>query len=338
VAEVSTILVYSGLELTGDGFMKIPFLRAIRATWPNARVTWLAGQGKSVYASTLKPLVETYLDEVIEDAHIGWGVFELLRRPLSPRRFDLVIDTQRRGLTTLILRRMRHGTFIAGTGGYAFSDRKPAGKYRKPPALIDQLLDLVRVASGAEPGFAPPPPLPASFDQAALRMLPEGARYVGLSPGAGGKYKCWPRDRFAALARHLQTRGAVPVFILGPQEPGWDAVLRDAVPEALFPLQDNRVPDPIRHSPLFTMALGRRLDFAVANDSGTSHMLAAAEVPLVSLFGPTPPSKFAPLTPDLTVLRAQDFVDDAADMSAIPLAAVAAAADRKLAARGARRG
>jgi ADP-heptose:LPS heptosyltransferase len=337
MTQVSTILVYSGLELTGDGFMKIPFLRAIRATWPEARVTWLAGQGKSVYASTLKPLVETYLDEVIEDAHVGWDVLELLRRPLAPRRFDLVIDTQRRGLTTLILKRIRHGTFIAGTGGYFFSDLKPAAGYRKPPALIDQLLDLVRVASGAEPGLAPAPTLPASFDQAALRLLPEGVRYVGLSPGAGGKYKCWPRDRFAALGRHVQARGALPVFILGPQEPGWDAELRQAVPEALFPLQDGRVSDAIRVSPLFTMALGRRLDFVIANDSGTSHMLAAAETPLVSLFGPTPPAKFAPLTPDLTVLRAQDFVHDAADMGAIPFAAVAAAVDRKLAARGPRR-
>ncbi|HUC62112.1 MAG TPA: glycosyltransferase family 9 protein [Alphaproteobacteria bacterium] len=336
MVEAATILVYSGLELTGDGFMKIPFLRAIRASWPSARVTWLAGQGKSVYASTLKPLVETYIDEVIEDAHIGWHVHELLTRPLAPRRFDLVIDTQRRGLTTLILRRIRHGTFIAGTGGFLFSDLKPAGKYRKPPALVPQLLDLVRVALGREPGFAPPPPLPARFDAAARALLPEGTRYVGLAPGAGGKYKCWPRDRFAALARHIQTLGVRVAFILGPQEPGWDAELGAEVPGALFPLQDSRVADEVRRSPLFTMAVGRRMALVVANDSGTSHMLAAADTPLVSLFGPSPPAKFAPLTPDLTVLRAQDFAPDSSAMEAIPLDAVAAAVERKLAAGGAR--
>jgi ADP-heptose:LPS heptosyltransferase len=335
--EASTILVYSGLELTGDGFMKIPFLRAIRETWPKARVTWLAGQGKSVYASSLKPLVESYIDEVIEDADIGWNPHELLWRPLAPRRFDLVIDTQRRGLTTLILRRIRHGTFIAGTGGYFFSDLKPVGKYKKPPALVSQLLDLVRVASGREPGFAPPPALPEHFDDAARALLPEGIAYVGLAPGAGGKYKCWPRDRFAALARHAQENAARAVFILGPQEPGWERELAAAVPGALFPLQDMSVPDEIRRSPLFTMALGRRLAFVVANDSGTSHMLAAAETPMVSLFGPTPPAKFAPLTPDLTVLRAQDFAPDASDMSAIPLDAVAAALDARLEAARSRR-
>ena len=48
-AAPETILAYSGLELMGDGFMKIPFLRALRGTWPQARITWLAGAGRTVY-------------------------------------------------------------------------------------------------------------------------------------------------------------------------------------------------------------------------------------------------------------------------------------------------
>ncbi len=50
------ILVYSGLELLGDGVMKLPFVRALRRCWPAARITWLAGKGKTVYAGTLAPL------------------------------------------------------------------------------------------------------------------------------------------------------------------------------------------------------------------------------------------------------------------------------------------
>src|SRR4029077_14023984 len=40
------ILVYSGLELLGDGVMKLPFVRALRRCFPTARITWLAGKGK----------------------------------------------------------------------------------------------------------------------------------------------------------------------------------------------------------------------------------------------------------------------------------------------------
>lgn len=327
-ANAETILVYSGLELMGDGFMKIPFLRALRAGWPRARITWLVGKGKTVYAEALKPLVTAYLDEIIEDAGIGSRAIELLRRPLSGRRFDLVIDTQRRGLTTLILRRVHHRIFVSGMGGFLFSDLKPAGRYGKPPALVNQLLDLARVAAGSDPGFAPPPGLPEQYGAAARAVLPDGERCVGLVPGAGGKYKCWSRERYAALAKRLVKLGVRPAFLLGPQEPGWPEKLRAAVPEARFPLQDMHVPPVIASSPLYTMAIGRRLKLVITNDCGTAHMLAAADTPLISLFGPSSPSKFAPFTPDLTIIRAQDFGGES--MEAIPFEAVAAVVERKL--------
>jgi ADP-heptose:LPS heptosyltransferase len=71
------------------------------------------------------------------------------------------------------------------------------------------------------------------------------------------------------------------------------------------------------------MALAKRLTLAVANDSGTSHMLAAVDTPLVSLFGPTPAAKFAPLVSRRNMLTAQQFGSDR--MSAIPVEAVESA-------------
>lgn len=323
-----TVLVYSGRELMGDGFMKVPFLRALRGAWPRARITWLAGAGKTVYAGPLRPLVAPYLDEIIEEAGIGLGAGELFRRPLAGRPFDLVLDTQRRVLTTLILRRARHRLFVSGAADFRLSDCRPASPYRKPAAMVDQLLDLLRVATGREPDLSPPPPIPGHYEAAARAALPEGETHLGLVPGAGGRHKCWPLECFVALARAAAARGWRPVFLLGPDERDWLAELSEAVPEARFPLQDPAAPAELAPSPLFTMAVGRRLALAVTNDCGTAHMLAAAETPLLSLFGPTAPQKFAPATPDLTLIRAQDFGGEA--MAAIPLAAVLAALERKL--------
>src|SRR5260221_8853 len=50
------ILVYSGLERLGDGVMKLPFVGALRRRWPEARLTWLAGKGTTVYPHPLAPL------------------------------------------------------------------------------------------------------------------------------------------------------------------------------------------------------------------------------------------------------------------------------------------
>lgn len=322
------LLVYSGLELIGDGVMKLPFLRALRQRWPEAHITWLAGKGKTVYAHALAPLATPLLDEIIEEAGIGSRAAELLRRPLPHRRFDLVIDTQRRVLTTLILRRIRTRCFVSAAARFLLSDRRPPRGYQRPPRLVDQLLDLVTVAGGkrVEPHGAPAVGPP--WSEAAALALPSGPVYVGIAPGAGGVEKRWPLERFVALAAAQQRRGRRTVLLLGPDERGWAEELRAALPEALLPLQDGRIANEVAASPLFTVALGQRLSLAVANDSGAGHLLAASGVAMVSLFGPSAAAKFAPAAQRLTVIEAQRFAST--EMAAIPVEAVSEAVELSL--------
>lgn len=328
VPDIETILVYSGLERLGDGLMKLPFLRALRRAWPAARITWLAGKGPSVYGGVLAPLVRGLIDELVEDAGAGRSWRELLSpplagTPLAGRRFDMIIDSQRRVPTALILRRIPHRLFVSGAAGFLLSDRKPPGGARKSPALARQLLDMLELASGrpADPSF--PLDLEPRLLEAAEALLPEGPTYLGLAPGAGARHKCWPLERYVELATDQQRRGRVPVFLLGPAEADWAGEIAAALPTALLPEQDPRA-GAAGGSPLLTIALGRRLAAAVANDSGAGHLLAAAGCPLVSLFGPSSPAKFAPLANALRVVAARDFAGGPA-MTAISVEAVARA-------------
>jgi ADP-heptose:LPS heptosyltransferase len=313
---INSILVYVGLDRVGDGVMKLPFLRALRGAYPQARITWLAGQGKSEFAGSLRPLTAGLIDEVIDQAGIGGNWRGLFGRPLAGRRFDLVLDTQRRLLTTLIVKRIRHGCFVSGAADGLFSDRKPPRGWKKPKAMVRQMLELVELASGEPARLLPDITLPPDLRAAAEQALPAGPLYVGLAPGAGGKHKCWPLDRFIALGRRQQQAGRVAVVFLGPEEMQWEEGLRAGLPAARFPLRGDAPP------PL-TIALAGRLAAAVANDSGTGHMLAAGGAPMVSLFGPTPPEKFAPTAARLRIVRAQAFGGDT--MAAIPLDAVSEA-------------
>ena len=321
--EPPSICVYVGLDLVGDGLMKLPFLRALSRAWPASRVTWLAGKGPSAFAHELKPLVSGLIDEVIEDARIGSRWAELFSRPLPQRRFDLVIDTQRRVPTTLIIRRIAHGAFVSGAAGFLLSDLKPRAPYKKAGSMVRQMLDLIEAASGKPADPSAELKLDPAVERAAAALLPPGPAYVGLAPGAGGKHKCWPLENYIALATGLAAANVAPVFVLGPAETGWIEHCR-AVPGAILPLQD-AASRGIDVTPILTIALARRFKAAVANDSGAGHMLAAGDAPLVSLFGPTPPEKFAPLCPRLAVLRAQDFGGEAMDR--IPVAAVRRALD-----------
>jgi ADP-heptose:LPS heptosyltransferase len=321
----ATILVYVGLDRLGDGLMKLPFIRALRAAFPQSHITWLAGKGRSSFTGPLRPLSEGLIDEIIDDAGIGSNPRELFAVPLPQRRFDLVIDTQRRLLTTLIVRRIRADRFLSAAAGYAFSDVRPALRnVCKPASLSRQLLDLVELASGRTQERPIATALPEPLRARAAALLPDMPRYVGLAPGAGGRIKCWPLERFASVAHHVVAQGGVPVFLLGPEEAELKAVLTAQLPTALFPLQAIG-DDP---TPALTIALAGRLSAAVANDSGCGHLLAAGGTKLVSLFGPTPAAKFAPDAAHAIIIAAQDFGSSA--MTAIPVAAVTRALDEIL--------
>ena len=118
----------------------------------------------------------------------------------------------------------------------------------------------------------------------------------------------------------------MPVFLIGPEESEWHDKLRAAVPQAVFPEQENAsgAPDAIG-GPCLAAALGERLSVAVANCSGPGHLLAAGGAPMVSLYGPTRPEKYAPFARALICLKAQDYGSDR--IEAIPLDAVLAAVD-----------
>lgn len=320
-----TVLVYVGLDLIGDALMKMPFVRALRETYPEARITWLAGKGRTVFGGPLAPLVKGLIDEVIEDAGIGSHWTELLHRPLPQRHFDLVIDTQRRVLTTMILRRLRCDMFISGAASFAFSSRRPPRDYRKPTTMIRQILDLIEIASGRQIEERGGILYDDESAVAAKRLLPDGPAYVGFVPGAGGRHKCWPLERFIALARRQAAKGRTPVVILGPDETPWHVELQSALPMARFPLQEERAATGRGPSPLLTIALASRMKAAVSNDSGGGHLVAAGGVPLVSLWGPTVMAKAPPQTSRLITILAQEF--GGTEMAAIPVDPVDAAVD-----------
>ncbi len=326
-----SVLVYVGLDRVGDSLLKLPFVQGLRRAFPDAHITWLAGKDTSVYASFMAPTVAGLLDEVIEEAGVGLSLKELLRRPLGGRSFDLIIDTQRVALATLVLYRIRHKAFISPFGKFALSSRRPPKGYEFPKSMQRQLLDLLEIATGEHVSTPTTLDLPidAVLEVAAENALPEGPVYVGLSPGAGGLPKCWPLENFVMLAKVQEMAGRTPVFILGPQELDWYDDIKAAVPGALFPLQTDGLGEQHDYLPQLTIALSKRMALSVCNDSGTGHMCALGGQPLISLFGRTVPEKFTPMSPALTIIKAQDY--GGREMNLIPVDVVKEAVDKFLA-------
>jgi ADP-heptose:LPS heptosyltransferase len=109
-------------------------------------------------------------------------------------------------------------------------------------------------------------------------------------PGSGSATKNWPTTRFLELARAVSSV-ANPVAVLGPAESAMGAHLRKT---GIAILQDLDL--------AIVAALAHLAAGFVGNDSGVSHLAAAAGCPGVVLFGPTDPARWHPLG-DITVVR-----------------------------------
>jgi ADP-heptose:LPS heptosyltransferase len=116
-----------------------------------------------------------------------------------------------------------------------------------------------------------------------IRCGVERADFAVIHPFSGSPAKNWPLEKFQALARKLER--AMPVrWCAGAEDP---------------PLKDC-----VRIADLYDLACWlASARFYAGNDSGITHLAAAAGAPVLALFGPTDPAVWAPRGPNVRVYR-----------------------------------
>lgn len=114
-----------------------------------------------------------------------------------------------------------------------------------------------------------------------------------IHPFSGSAKKNWPLEKFQGLARRLER--VMPVrWCAGPEDPPLEDLLAASLPGAQV----------VRMDDLYDLArwlAGARL--YIGNDSGITHLAAAAGAPVLALFGPTDPAVWAPRGPNVRVAR-----------------------------------
>jgi len=122
---------------------------------------------------------------------------------------------------------------------------------------------------------------------------------VALHPFASNPHRGWPFEDFAALSALLRAQGLVTVVLGAPGD-------RNAF-ESVRNLFGRETVDLVGKCKLrVTIALLKRCALFVGNDSGIMHLAAAANIPMVALFGPQSPVKFGPWSAQAKVLY-RDF-------------------------------
>lgn len=309
----------------GDALIKWPIIVALKNALAGYRLVWLAGLRASVFNGALAPLAAGVIDEVRDRAGVGasWG--ELLRPP-PPGKFTIVIATEPKIRSAVLLKRIRHEVFISPAWNFRLSDRKPAADTPYPASAFEQMRCLATLAAGRELEVEPAIRVGDENSRLAAELLSETGAYIGFAPGSGGPRKRWPLTCYIELANAQTQLGRTAVFFLGPQETSLQGDIAAAVPGALFPEQSPQANG--RGGPLLSIALARRISLGVANDAGGGHLLAAGGRPLVTLFGRTSADKFkSPYGPRIAI-TARDY--GGTDMALIPVARVAEAIEAAL--------
>ena len=314
-----SILVYSGGEAIGDALYKLNFIENLRYNFPDSKITWLAGQGKTEYSYTLKPLVNNLIDEVVDNFKIGVNPFiEFIKPSPIKKEYDVIIDTQTVVLPTLCLKKIKHKIFLSASAKWIFSDLKPNNFSIKNTSLNDRLNIFIKLINNNEVKYCKKDiKIEDKYIKLSNTLLPKGKTYIGISPGAGDKAKIWPLNKFVKLAQRQVNKNRIPVFFLGPDEKNLLEIIKKDVPQAIFPeWTDTAIKSGLK-GPILVIALAKKVNVAIANDSGTGHMFAVAGTKLISLFSKHNPIKYAPNTKELIILDSKKW--GGVDPNLIPL-------------------
>ena len=304
-------IVVRGPNWLGDAVMCEPALSQLPVLFPQAEITLLV---KPAIADLLAqhPSVNRTLVYDDRGRHAGltgkWTLAGVLRR----HRFDLAILFQNAFEAALI-------SFLAGIPrrfGYATDGRSllltdpvvvpPRSAQRHQ---VEYYWDLLKPLGGQGP--APAPRLFVTPEESALiaRRLADagiGAAdlVIGVNPGSTyGHAKRWLPDRYAEVVNRVvkdtQSRSGarVGVAILGAkgEEPLGKAIADQIKTRSVVCSGQTTVRE--------LMALVKRCQLFLTNDTGPMHVAAAFNVPLVAIFGPTDWQTTSPFGVDAQLVR-----------------------------------
>ena len=304
-------IVVRGPNWLGDAEMCEPALSQLPILFPQAEITLLV---KPAIADLLAqhPSVNRTLVYDDRGRHAGltgkWTLAGVLRR----HRFDLAILFQNAFEAALI-------SFLAGIPrrfGYATDGRSllltdpvvvpPRSAQRHQ---VEYYWDLLKPLGGQGP--APAPRLFVTPEESALiaRRLADagiGAAdlVIGVNPGSTyGHAKRWLPDRYAEVVNRVvkdtQSRSGarVGVAILGAkgEEPLGKAIADQIKTRSVVCSGQTTVRE--------LMALVKRCQLFLTNDTGPMHVAAAFNVPLVAIFGPTDWQTTSPFGVDAQLVR-----------------------------------
>ncbi len=274
----------------GDIVHSLPFLSAIKDTFPKAEVHWVVAKGLEGLLQN-NPMVKKLwiihkdqwknLKKMRETITEVKGLFNELKK----EKYDLAVDLQGLLRSGLLINAshapVRAGFKEAREGSRLFYSHTVEGgrdihavdRYLKVASALGCEIDAVRF------------PMPLIKESEEVRKLKrESGKYAVIVSGARWETKRWPSDRFGKLAYMLNIKS----IVVGSAA---DAKISKEI-EAMSGGKAVSMAGMTDLEELISIIRGAR--YVITNDSGPMHIAAAFNIPTIAIFGPTNPVRTGP--------------------------------------------
>jgi ADP-heptose:LPS heptosyltransferase len=293
------------LERIGDLVMVLPAIQDVRALAPGAAIDLVVGSWNVELARAIPGLdrVETLDAAWLARGAGGRGLASMLRvaRSWRTRAYDLAINFEPDVRTNLVLAmagaRWTAG-YRSGGGGAVLDVALEYDTRAHTSANARRLVSTIfeRTPAGRSGPFLAVPE--RAREAAGARLGSSSGPLVGVHASGGREIKQWDPLRFAAVARRLIGERGATIVLTGA---AGDRPLVDRVKAELPP---DRVVDLTGEPDLLTLAaVLERLDLFITGDTGPMHVAAAVGTPIVAVFGPSDPLRYAPAGPRDRIVR-----------------------------------
>jgi heptosyltransferase-1 len=283
--KVAERILVVDLAMIGDLLCATPSLSAIRAAYPDSKISVLASQ-TSAPALAGNPNVNEVIGIDKKSAfRLPFRIFQTAAA-LRKRKFEIAFLLHNSIGSAIVawMAGIKHRVGYATEGrGNLLTIRVALPKERQH--LIEQRLSLLRKS-----GLDAPLQMPAYFvdssrvSESLSRLLPSldpGRPMVVLAVGSTWPTKIWPRKNVQAFLNKLPV-GSVCIILVGA--PGEESLAEglNSISVPVYNLVGKTTIEELGH-------VISRADAVIAPDSGPMHIAEGLGKPTIGLFGPTDP-------------------------------------------------
>jgi ADP-heptose:LPS heptosyltransferase len=300
------------LDAIGDVVMTTPFLRELRRNLPDARITLVVNPNTYDLVRTCPYVDEIFSFDCLVPYRwsallLPWRALKMARAHLWQQQFDLALLPRREfdiwAASFLVF-------FSRARWRVAYSEFVSSRKHRQNPGLDRLFTHLVSDQPGSmhevDHNLNMLRSLGATIhqDHTELWTSPEcdsevhqlfrsngvedGDLLIGLCPGASDILKQWPAERFSEVAMRLIHHYNCKIVVLGgPADYLMGSTIAPASGRSVVNLAGvTSLPQ--------TVAIIRRCQLFITNDTGPMHIAAAVGTKVIAIFGSSCEHRFGP--------------------------------------------